>query len=465
MATATTEAASPPLTTETAAPPLAASQTPALARRDPLARRQVLRGLGAGVVLAGGLLRSLRAEAAPPVKRAIFIFYANGSHPGWAPEGTGTEYKLTPHLAPLGPLGPHISVLKNLSLARGRGNPHKASTFSALGAGGATSVDQRLAAANRARGRLPSLELAIGFTGGGGGVAPSLSQVDGVFLPGERNPFAAYARVASRVGGKDAVASTRATVALLEGRRSVLDHVNQDLRLVRGRLAPGERHKADLYLSAVRDLEKNLGALAGNLRVPACGRMSPPPDAADYVARVSDMPKISRVFLDVIAMAMACDVTRVSTMMWGGGESDEPVEFMGMRDWHSTTHGDPGGAPGQKVIAMQAYLAGEYAYLLQRLASFEIGGGRTLLDESVVVLGTQNGNSNQTNFAKEDHDRRNTPFVVAGRLGGALRPRGVVDCEGRNHNDLYLSLLRGFGLTDAAVGDPEWCQGPLPGLA
>jgi hypothetical protein len=28
-------------------------------------------------------------------------------------------------------------------------------------------------------------------------VAPSLSQVDGVFLPGERNPFAAYQRVAA----------------------------------------------------------------------------------------------------------------------------------------------------------------------------------------------------------------------------------------------------------------------------
>ena len=68
-----------------------------------------------------------------------------------------------------------------------------------LGAGGTTSFDQVLAESVKDTTPLPSLELAIGFTSGGGGVAPSLSQVNGVFLPGERNPVAAYQRLASRV--------------------------------------------------------------------------------------------------------------------------------------------------------------------------------------------------------------------------------------------------------------------------
>ena len=87
-----------------------------------------------------------------------------------------------------------------------------------------------------------------------------------------------------------------------------------------------------------------------------------------------------------------------------------------------------------------------------------------MLDGTLVVCGTQNGNTNQTNFAKEDHDRRNTPFIVAGQLGGALRPGRVVDCHDLNHNDLYLALAHAFDLQAAAVGDPEWCSGPLPGL-
>ena len=43
---------------------------------------------------------------------------------------------------------------------------------------------------------------------------------------------------------------------------------------------------------------------------------------------------------------------------------------------------------------MQAYLTEEFAYLLKRLQSFALGeSGRTSLDETVAVLGTQNGNT------------------------------------------------------------------------
>ena len=44
-------------------------------------------------------------------------------------------------------------------------------------------------------------------------------------------------------------------------------------------------------------------------------------------------------------MALACNVTRVASMMWGGGESDEPVEFMGMRTGTSPPTAIPAGRP------------------------------------------------------------------------------------------------------------------------
>jgi hypothetical protein len=428
-------------------------------------RRSVLRGLGAGGVLLSGVLRSLRAEASAPLRRAVFVFYANGSHHGWTPAGEGASFKLTPHLLPLERIRKDIVILRDLNLQRGRGNAHKASTYAALAAGGPTSIDQVIAGALRGTTPLASLELAIGFTGGGGGVAPSLSQVDGVFLPGERNPFAAYQRVAARISPGVAGRDPGAVSDLLAARRSLLDYLNQDVKVFRGRLSGGERAKADLLLESVRDLEKSLANLAADLRtIPACGRMMPPVDTANFVARVNDMPKVSRLFLDVMAMALACDVTRVATMMWGGGESDEPVDFMGMRDWHITTHGDPAGRPGELVIKMQAYLAAEFTYFVERLKSFAEGPG-TVLDSAVVVLGTQNGNTNQTNFAKEDHDRRNTPFVLAGGCAGAFRTGRVLDCGGANHNDLYVSLARAFGLELTSVGDPSWCKGPLGPLA
>ena len=74
-------------------------------------------------------------------------------------------------------------------------------------------------------------------------------------------------------------------------------------------------------------------------------------------------------------MALGCGVTRVISMMWGGGESAEPVDFIGMKDWHGVSHGDPNGLPGQQITRMQAYLAGEVAYLVEKLRSMSEGGG------------------------------------------------------------------------------------------
>ena len=150
-------------------------------------------------------------------------------------------------------------------------------------------------------------------------------------------------------------------------------------------------------------------------------------------------------------------------MMWGGGESDENVDFMGIKDWHITTHANPASAKGDQVIKMQGYLSGEYAYFIQRLKSFSDGTG-TVLDNTLAIWGTQNGNTNQTNFSKEDHDRHNTPFILAGRGGGAFKTGRVMDCGGVNHHDLYLDIAGACGVDMKTVGDPTWCKGPLPGV-
>ena len=432
--------------------------------KSTLSRRSLLTGLGSGAVLLSGLLRTVRADVARPRPRAVFLFYANGSNYAWTPSGTGASYTLTPHLAPLESIRQDITILRDLTLQRGKGNPHKAATYSVLGAGGTTSFDQLLAESVKGTCPLPSLELAIGFTSGGGGVAPSLSQVNGVFLPGERNPVAAYQRLASRVStgavAKDVVSADRA----LRAQRSLLDSLRADVTTFRPRLGGAEKPKLDLYLESVRDLEKSLGNFSSDLAAaPACGKMLPPSGAANFVARVNDMPKVNRLFSDIMALALGCGVTRVISMMWGGGESAEPVDFMGMKDWHGVSHGDPNGLPGLQITRMQAYLATEVVYLVEKLKSMTEGTG-LLLDSTVVVFGTQNGNTNQVNFAREDHPRYNAPMVLAGRCSGALTPRGVLDCAGANHNDVYLAVARAFDLQPKVVGEATWCKGPLPGL-
>src|SRR3954447_4199798 len=122
--------------------------------QNTLSRRSLLKGLGAGSVLVGGVNRSvMAAETGKPVPRAAFFFHANGSHPGWAPTGSGTTFTLTPHLKPLADSGVinDVIILRGMNLMRKNvappapANSHHTTTYSALGAGATTSFDQVLA--------------------------------------------------------------------------------------------------------------------------------------------------------------------------------------------------------------------------------------------------------------------------------------------------------------------------------
>ena len=56
-------------------------------------RRSLLRGLGAGPCCCPGMSRTLYAQEGPRPARAAFFFYANGSHPDWAPTGNGRRLR------------------------------------------------------------------------------------------------------------------------------------------------------------------------------------------------------------------------------------------------------------------------------------------------------------------------------------------------------------------------------------
>jgi len=427
-----------------------------------VSRRSLLRGLGAGSVLLGGVGRSVMAADLKPVPRAAFFFHANGSHPGWAPTGSGTNFTLPPHPKPLGDAGVtgDVIILRDLQMARKNvappapANSHHTVTYSALGAGANTSFDQVLAQQVKGTAPLPSLELTIGSTGGAGGRVPSLSQVEGTFLPGEKNPLAAYQRVSSMLAPSAATMKDPAAAekSLMAG-RSVLDAVLDDINTFRTRAGTAEKPKLDVYFDSMRDLEKNLGAFAsGVMAAPTCGQERPPTTAVGFQAELPDLEMVDRLFLDVMAMALACGATRVASMMWGGGQCNQPFPKFGISDWHGTSHGGAGGAAGAAMTNMHALLAGEWAYFINKLKTYGV------LDQTVTVWGTQNGQSTS-------HDARNTPVLVAGRLGGAFGPGGrIIDCNNRMHNDVYTAIAHGFGMNVNAVGFAPWNMGPLPGL-
>lgn len=441
-------------------------------------RRTLLRGLGCGTVFCSGLAKNLYAQAAPRVTRVAMFSYANGSQYQSEPTGAGETFVLKPHMAPLEAVRKDIIVFKNLTMGRGSGNAHKAASFSTFGLGSATSVDQQFATFLNGTTPLPSLEIAIGQTSGGGGVIPGLSQVNGKFIPGVKNPVAAYQRIADRItGGAPAPGTNNPTMSsaataeqVLLRRKSALDFILADVSAFKSRLGPEEAIKMDTYLDSLRTLERSVGdtipGSAGNPTLPvggnACSKIEAPTLSTSTM--MNDMPAHNRLYLDIVAMAFACNVTRVASAMWGGGENSEPIKFgnINISSWHSVSHGDPDGAPGQQIINMQAYLAGEFLYFVQKLKSYA-DGEFSVLDNTAAVFCTQNGSSQNGlsgNFAATDHPPAHAPFVVAGSCGGAWKTGRLIDIDGRYQNDVYLSIARAIGMNVTTIGQASWCKSP-----
>ncbi|WP_437985783.1 DUF1552 domain-containing protein [Sorangium sp. So ce117] len=431
-------------------------------RNVKFSRRTMLRGLGYGTLFCSGLADNLYAQTVPRITRVAMFGYANGSQYQSEPTGGERNFVLKPHMAPLEAVRDDILVFKNLTLKRDGGNAHRSASFSVFGLGARTSIDQEFARFLKDTTPLASLEIAVGQTSGDGGVIPGLSQVDGRFIPSVKNPLAAYQRIADRIsGGGMSMNTPNAAEQALLRRQSVLDFVKDDVRSFRGRLGPEEAAKMDFYLESLRTLERDVGGSIPTEN--SCKQIGSTLLSKDTM--MNDMPEHSRLYLDVMAMAFACNITRVATMMWGGGENNEAVKFgdIDISAWHSVSHGDPDGAPGQQITRLQAYFAGEFRYFIEKLKGLS-DGEFSVLDNTAAVLCTQNGSSqlgSGQNFAETDHPPQHAPFVVAGSCGGAWTTGRLLDAGGRNHNDVYVSIARAIGMGVTSVGRADWCRGPL----
>ena len=328
-----------------------------------LTRRTVLRGTGAVLALpwleAMCHQSSLAGDAAakPPVRMAA-MFFPNGVREDcWTPQGSGSEWELTPQLRPIGEFKNDVSVVSGLwhqSCNTGDGHYVKDAAWLTgttitkttgvnLNSGG-VSVDQVAARSIGKQTPLRSLEL---------GIEPVRSGVDGVVgytrvygahiawrtptqpLAKEINPRLVFDRMTRVASGKPAGRTNR----------PLLDLVSEDAKRLRENLGNADRHRLDQYLDSVRSLEQRLERAESNgpgewkSRVDFSRRTPPADDPDEHAERV-------RLMLDMIALAFEADITRVITFMFGNSVSTVNFSFLdGVSESHHETSHHQGKVP------------------------------------------------------------------------------------------------------------------------
>jgi hypothetical protein len=446
-------------------------------KRQPVSRRLVL---GGGAMLFGlPFLESIvprraRAQATPAPVRLVYIYLPNGiDMDTFRPVTTGTGYETPPMLIGMEAVKSEFSVVTGLENKNGVPDEigdHASGTGSFITCAHANksetdifvgvSADQLAAQSFGAMTRLPSLQLGIEGGGGSGNCDNGYSCAytrniswsgPSTPLPKIINPQQAFEQL---FAGFDPQESEAEAAKRRAYEQSVIDAVLGDANSLRGKLGATDQKKLDEYLNGVRELEKRVVDLAPQV---TCTPGTPPPTDEDL-----DYPTHITTMFDLMTLALACDATRIITLMFGNAITGRTHPFLGISGGHhdiSHHGGDPA------LIAQLAQIGkwemDQIAYFLGRLKDTpDSTPGETLLYNSAVFVSSDISDGNR-------HNHNDMPIILGGHAGGAFTPGRHVeyprdqDVEDEKVANLLVTMLAAAGVENAQLGDST---GPLMGL-
>lgn len=418
-------------------------------------RRRVLKGmLGAATVSVGLPFLEARAQTGGFPTRFGTWFWGCGMNPHrWVPDTLGEGYDLKPELAmAVGDLQSKITVLTGFDTPlNGRNNePHYSPPTVTLTGDSPTSLthiprstfDVEIGRIIGNTTRFRSLDLtADGGQNGWSAVSA------GTPAPAESSPLRFYQRVFGAgfaTSGDDFMPDPAVMV-----RRSVLSAVLDQSKALERRLGSADKQRLDQYFTSIRQLETQLDVLLTEPPdLPACVKPDAPP-TTDNSQQITAVVRRHNLLADVLALALACDQTRVFNLSLWRMFTD--VRFEGEAvGYHQMTHDESVDAQLGYQPMSQRFLVeamGCWQYLLKALDRVPEGDG-TLLDH--LALFAHSG----TEFPKE-HGTQNIPLMIAGSASGRLKAGQHIAGGASPNARVALTLQQAFGVPIGEWGIDE----------
>jgi hypothetical protein len=456
-----------------------------------LAKKQIPRRLflrGAGVTLALPLLEAmvpaataLAQTAARPKTRFLGVFFPHGMAPGhWVPDEEGALPDRLPYiLDSLQRVKDQTVVLSGLWSKSAEppegttGSDHwvAAAFLTAIKpkktAGsdatvGSPTIDQIIAGKIGQDTLLPSLQLAVedpNSSSSNCGEGYSCSYTNSISwiglptpanepllltspLPMELNPQVVF----ERLFGSGATPEVRA--ARMEQSRSILDSVLGELAGLKKDLGAGDQRTINQYTQEIREIERRL-QLAAKASSEAPEIDLPPGIPEQFDEHI-------KLHADLTALAFRADITRVCTLLGARDLTARSYPFPkgdlfpngGVSvSFHGGSHHQDDPVQIKRYADLNRYHVSTVAYLAEKMQSTPDGDG-TLLDHSVILYGSNMGNSNQ-------HQHYDVPHLLIGGAGGRLAGNRHLAFERKTvtTGNLLLSVLDLFDIHQETQGD------------
>jgi hypothetical protein len=240
-----------------------------------------------------------------------------------------------------------------------------------------------------------------------------------------------------------------------ESLRSILDDVREDLKKVGSVVSSEDRRLLEEHATFVREMEEELKQAAKEDVGHAVPEIEP-----GVKEENDNIPRISRMQIDLLVNSFATDSARVATYQITNSVGQARMRWLGVTEGHhELSHRPDSDKSAQEMLTkINGWYCEQLAYLAKRLCETpEPGGNGSLLDNTLLVWTNELGKGNS-------HTLDDIPWVLVGngldfKMGRSLKYRKAP------HNRLLLSLAHGFGHRIERFGNPDFCgKGPLSDL-
>lgn len=277
-------------------------------------------------------------------------------------------------------------------------------------------------------------------------------------------------------------------------RQQVWNHVNADLTRLQSRLCTEDRQQLQnlqgLWNTILNQLQA-AAAQAAMCNAPSAGGAAGAAGDAGGAAGSDPFPQYAQVMPNILAMTLACNLTQIASLQYSQALSPVTFTWLGSsqtQTHHIYSHQTPA-YPGalfsgleplptnadlydesssvsslypQQLMDIETWYAQQVASLAYTFTQTSVGGGKTLLDQSLICWGSEIDMG-----AAHNHD--DTPFVLIGGAGGKLKctttngqlvrfPLNLAGYSQNNnqmgircHNDLLLTIADIMGVSAAQV--------------
>jgi hypothetical protein len=443
-----------------------------------ISRRAIIRGAG-GVAIALPFLEAMRptrAQAASAVspKRLITWFTANGQMPAyWYPKGTETSFTLNTAHQPLLPYQSKLILFNGVKDDAGNDpayGGHQGSFCSMLSGSpfvnpqsfnamrpSTPSLDQRVA--DKIGGTTPISVLPTGVVPAGSGNGNALQAIGSwrgptQLIPPISQPSALFDYLFMNGMSPGMPQNTMAADNQRALRKSILDTVADRFKALEARVGTEDKARLDQHMTSIRSVETQL--LAVQTQAAACTVPSRPAD--NFNMGNSNIPAWGKVNLDLMVLALACDLTRVANFFWFAmGSGGVTFSWLG----HTNTHHNLAHANALKEMTeINTWFSTQLAYVMGALDKHTDVSGGSMLDNTLIFWWNELGNGSS-------HVSSPAPYLIAGGAGGDLKMGRYLDYTAAKVQapQILLSAYNVLtGSQDTVFGNAKYCPGPAPGL-